>query len=70
MRSSRSSQARQAELERLNGELEETNRGVVALYAELTDELERTNRGVVALYAELDDKSRQLGEASEPRPAS
>jgi signal transduction histidine kinase len=44
----------------LNSELQETNRGVVALYTELSEELEQTNRGVVALYAELDDKSEQL----------
>ncbi|HEX3189212.1 MAG TPA: hybrid sensor histidine kinase/response regulator, partial [Streptosporangiaceae bacterium] len=37
----------------LNAELQETNRGVMALYSELSDELEQTNRGVVALYAEL-----------------
>src|SRR5262249_15388961 len=34
----------------LNAELQETNRGVMALYGELSDELEQTNRGVVALY--------------------
>ena len=55
------------ELQRLNAELEETNRGVVALYSELTEELETTNRGVLALYAELDEKSRQLREASESK---
>ncbi|WP_307868295.1 ATP-binding protein [Umezawaea beigongshangensis] len=55
------------ELERLNDELEETNRGVVALYKELSEELEETNRGVVALYAELDEKSTQLREAAEAR---
>jgi signal transduction histidine kinase/CheY-like chemotaxis protein len=55
------------ELERLNEELEETNRGVVALYKELSEELEETNRGVVALYAELDEKSTQLREAAEAR---
>ena len=60
-------QARKAELERVNAELEETNRGVMALYTELSDELERTNQGVVALYAEIDDKSRQLGEANESK---
>ena len=58
---------KQAELMRLNAELEETNRGVMALYSELSDELEETNRGVVALYAELDDKSTQLKEASEAK---
>lgn len=55
------------ELRRLNAELEETNQGVLALYAELSGELEETNRGVVALYAELEDKSRQLREAGEAR---
>lgn len=48
------------ELLRLNNELEETNRGVMALYKELSDELDETNRGVVALYAELNEKSTQL----------
>jgi signal transduction histidine kinase/CheY-like chemotaxis protein len=51
-------------LAQLNAELEETNKGVVALYKELSAELEQTNRGVVALYAELDDKSTQLTEAN------
>ena len=44
----------------LNAELQDTNRGVMALYGELSDELEQTNRGVVALYRELDEKSEQL----------
>ena len=35
----------------LNAELQETNRGVMALYNELSEELEQTNRGVVALRA-------------------
>ena len=48
----------------LNAELQETNRGVMALYSELSDELEQTNRGVVALYQELDEKSEQLRAAS------
>jgi signal transduction histidine kinase/CheY-like chemotaxis protein len=48
----------------LNAELQETNRGVMALYSELSDELEQTNRGVVALYAELDEKSERLRAAS------
>src|SRR5580704_780374 len=51
----------------LNAELQETNRGVMALYSELSEELEQTNRGVVALYRELDEKSEQLGAASESR---
>jgi signal transduction histidine kinase len=51
----------------INAELEETNRGVMALYDELSGELETTNQGVVALYAEIDDKSRQLREASESK---
>ncbi|WP_181445214.1 ATP-binding protein [Micromonospora endophytica] len=55
------------ELARLNEELEQTNRGVLALYHQLTDELEETNRGVVALYAELDEKSAQLRAASESK---
>jgi signal transduction histidine kinase len=55
------------DLARLNAELEETNRGVMALYHQLSDELEETNRGVVALYAELDEKSVQLRAASEAK---
>ncbi|MEU9824934.1 sensor histidine kinase [Micromonospora chersina] len=55
------------ELEVLNSELQETNRGVMALYNQLTEELEETNRGVVALYAELDEKSAQLRTASESK---
>jgi len=51
----------------LNAELQETNRGVMALYGELSDELEQTNRGVVALYAELDEKSERLRMASESK---
>ncbi len=58
---------KQDELIRLNTELEETNRGVLALYSELSDELDETNRGVVALYAELEDKSIQLREAGQAK---
>jgi signal transduction histidine kinase len=60
-------QARRDELVGINSELEETNRGVLALYDELSGELETTNQGVVALYAEIDDKNRQLREASESK---
>jgi signal transduction histidine kinase len=56
-----------AELEVVNKELEETNRGVMALYSELSAELDRTNQGVVALYAEIEDKNEQLREASEAK---
>ncbi|RKF27946.1 sensor histidine kinase [Micromonospora globbae] len=55
------------ELAVLNTELEETNRGVMALYNQLSEELDETNRGVVALYAELDEKSAQLRAASESK---
>jgi len=55
------------QLQLLNAELEETNAGVMALYAELSQELEQTNRGVVALYAELDEKSERLRLASESK---
>jgi signal transduction histidine kinase len=55
------------ELLRINAELEETNRGVVALYSELSQELEATNRGVVALYAELDQRTTQLRAASDAK---
>lgn len=57
----------QRELVRVNDELTETNRGVLALYGELTTELEQTNQGVVALYAELDAKTEELGRASEAK---
>jgi len=60
-------QARQDDLVRANAELEETNRGVLALHAELSEELEQTNQGVVALYAELDEATRQLRAASESK---
>jgi signal transduction histidine kinase/CheY-like chemotaxis protein len=43
-----------------NAELEETNRGVMALYAEVARELDDTNRGVLALYAQLDDQAAEL----------
>jgi signal transduction histidine kinase len=56
-----------AELRALNRELEETNKGVMALYTELSEELENTNRGVVALHTELDEKSRQLSEVSQAK---
>ena len=62
--------ARQQQLVALNSELEETNRGVMAMYTELSDELESTNRGVVALYAELDDASSCSDRPARPRPAS
>ncbi len=58
---------RQEELLRVNEELEETNRGVLAMYSQLSDELEETNRGVVALYAELDDKTMQVKQASDSK---
>ena len=58
---------RQDQLVLLNAELQETNRGVMALYGELSAELEQTNRGVVALYAELDDTSQRLRAASESK---
>ena len=60
-------QAQRDEVVRLNEELTETNKGVLALYAELSEELEATNRGVVALYAELDQRSEQLRTANEAK---
>jgi signal transduction histidine kinase len=50
----------QESLRAANEELEETNRGVMALYAEVTKELDDTNRGVMALYAQLDDQAEEL----------
>jgi signal transduction histidine kinase/CheY-like chemotaxis protein len=58
---------RKDQLLRLNSELQETNRGVMALYSELSNELEQTNRGVVALYAELDETSERLRAASQSK---
>ncbi|MFJ8493188.1 sensor histidine kinase [Streptomyces sp. NPDC094038] len=59
--------AQREELLRLNEELEETNKGVLALYSELTQELENTNSGVLALHTELADTSNQLREMNEAR---
>ncbi|MBX6166753.1 MAG: response regulator [Thermobispora bispora] len=53
--------------QRLNVELTETNKGILALYNQLSAELEETNRGVVALYAELEEKSARLRELAEAR---
>jgi len=58
---------RKDQLVALNAELQETNRGVMAMYSELSSELEQTNRGVVALYAELDETSERLRAASESK---
>ncbi len=55
------------QLRRLNEELEETNRGVLAMYDQLSSELEETNTGVVALYAELDERGRELAAANEAK---
>ncbi|MEU7866704.1 ATP-binding protein [Dactylosporangium sp. NPDC049140] len=60
-------QAHRDELLQLNAELEETNKGVMALYTQLSEELEQTNQGVVALYAELDERSAQLRDANEAK---
>ncbi|KLN33935.1 ATP-binding protein [Cellulosimicrobium cellulans] len=57
----------QEEQRRLNVELEETNRGVLAMYDQLSSELEETNTGVVALYAELDERGRELAAANEAK---
>jgi signal transduction histidine kinase len=57
----------QEQLLLVNAELEETNRGVMAMYSQLSQELEQTNSGVVALYAELDETSERLREASEAK---
>ena len=60
-------QSQQEELVQLNAELEDTNKGVMALYNQLSAELEETNRGVVALYAELDEKGMQLERANDAK---
>ena len=61
--------ARQEELGRLNEELAETNRGVMAMYSQLSVELEETNRGVVALYAELDEAEYSCTTRAKPSQA-
>src|SRR5262249_37310540 len=60
-------QRQRDELLRLNEELGETNKGVVALYTELSEELEDSNREVGALYAEVDQRSTQLRTGSEAK---
>jgi signal transduction histidine kinase len=52
--------ARKAEVERLNGELQETNRGVLALYAELDDRAHDLRRASEAKSRFLSDISHEL----------
>jgi signal transduction histidine kinase len=52
--------ARQAEVERLNAELEETNRGVLALYAELDDRAHDLKRASAYKSRFLSDISHEL----------
>ena len=52
--------ARQAEVERLNAELAETNRGVLALYAELDDKAESLRRASEHKSRFLSDMSHEL----------
>ena len=52
--------ARQAEVERLNAELAETNRGVVALYAELDDRAEALRRASEYKSRFLSDMTHEL----------
>lgn len=52
--------ARQAEVERLNAELEETNRGVLALYAELDDRAQELKRASEYKSRFLSDMSHEL----------
>jgi signal transduction histidine kinase len=59
--------ARQEDLQRANLELEDTNRGVMAMFQELSAELEQTNIGVVALYAELERTNDELRRADDAR---
>ena len=51
---------RQTEVERLNVELEETNRGVLALYAELDDRAQELRRGSEIKSRFLSDMSHEL----------
>jgi signal transduction histidine kinase/CheY-like chemotaxis protein len=60
-------QRRHEDVLRLNEELEETNRGVMAMHVELSAELEETNRGVVALYADLDRANQALVDAAQQK---
>jgi signal transduction histidine kinase len=53
-------QARQSEVERLNAELAETNRGVVALYAELDEKAESLRRASELKSRFLSDMSHEL----------
>jgi len=53
-------QARQAEVERLNAELAETNRGVLALYAELDEKAESLRRASALKSRFLSDMSHEL----------
>src|SRR6202044_2719291 len=52
--------ARQIEVERLNSELEETNRGVLALYAELDDRAQELRRASDTKSRFLSDMSHEL----------
>lgn len=49
---------READLERVNAELEQTNRGVVALYAELEERAEQVRRAQRLVFEELEEALR------------
>ncbi|WP_375463658.1 ATP-binding protein [uncultured Methylobacterium sp.] len=56
---------RQEEAERLNLELAETNRGVVALYAELEVQAERLREAGATLESQVHVRTRELAQANE-----
>ncbi|KQO76340.1 ATP-binding protein [Methylobacterium sp. Leaf88] len=56
---------RQEEAERLNRELAETNRGVVALHAELEDQAERLRQAGASLETQVAARTAELAEANE-----
>jgi len=60
MRAMEALQARQAEVERLNAELSETNRGVLALYAELDEKAESLRRASEYKSRFLSDMTHEL----------
>ncbi len=55
---------RQEEAERLNRELAETNRGVVALHAELEDQAERLRQAGASLETQVAARTAELAEAN------
>ncbi len=59
---------REEEAQRLNRELAETNRGVVALHAELEDQAERLREVGASLETQVAARTAELAEANAPSP--